>query len=348
MDDTSDMTREGLWRILQTVSEWIRVADAKAGATLAVDGVMLALLVGRLRGTPAPRTLATVGLHGAIALAVLSGVERRSVTRPAIPEIPTGEVTVPDVVAALAGNDAITPVWRNELGGLTFRLEDGRGATRYAKWVAAGTPEIDLPGEAARLAWARYLVPVPTVVEHGADADGAWLVTAAVPGRSAVDTRWLADPATAAAGIGRGLRLLHEALPVDRCPFGWSVDRRLARADERIADGEGPPDWFPEHRHLALADARARVGMPPGVDRLVVCHGDACVPNTLLHDDGTFAAHVDLGSLGVADRWADLAVAAWSTEWNYGPGYADVVYAGYGVVPDAERIAYYRLFWDLA
>jgi kanamycin kinase len=25
---------------------------------------------------------------------------------------------------------------------------------------------------------------------------------------------------------------------------------------------------------------------------------------------------VDLGELGIADRWADLAVATWSTEWT--------------------------------
>lgn len=79
-----------------------------------------------------------------------------------------------------------------------------------------------------------------------------------------------------------------------------------------------------------------------------MCHGDACVPNTLLHDNGAFAAHVDLGSLGVADRWADLAVAAWSTEWNYGPGFDETVYAAYGIAADRERIAYYRLLWDLA
>lgn len=269
-------------------------------------------------------------------------------SRPVISEIPTGPVTVPDVVAALAGGDTVTPVWRNELGGLTFRLEDGRDGTRYAKWVAAGTPEIDLPAEAERLAWARRWVTVPRVIEHGTDADGAWLVTEAVPGRSAVDPRWIADPATAAAAIGRGLRLLHDALPVEQCPFDWSVDRRLARADERIAAGEGPVNWFPEHRHLDPATARTRIGEPPAIDRLVVCHGDTCVPNTLLHDDGTFAAHVDLGSLGVADRWADLAVAAWSTEWNYGPGYDGIVYDAYGIAPDPERIAYYRLLWDMA
>jgi kanamycin kinase len=262
-------------------------------------------------------------------------------------EIPVGSVTVPDVVAMLAGGDLVTPVWRNELGGLTFRLV-GNNGTRYAKWVAAGTAEIDLAAEATRLAWAQRWVKVPRVLEHGADVNGAWLVTAAMPGRSAVDPRWVADPATAATAIGRGLRLLHDALPVARCPFEWSIERRLARADERIVDGEGLTDRFPEHRHLDLASARMRLSDPPPVDRLVVCHGDACAPNTLLYDDGTFAAHVDLGSLGVADRWADFAVAAWSTEWNFGPGYDGLVYAGYGISPDPERIAYYRLLWDMA
>ena len=86
---------------------------------------------------------------------------------------------------------------------------------------------------------------------------------------------------------------------------------------------------------------------PPAVDVLVVCHGDACAPNTLIGSDGRWSGHVDLGALGLADRWADIAVAAMSTEWNYGPGYDRVVYDAYGIEPDEERIAYYRLLWDL-
>ncbi|MEV4295167.1 aminoglycoside 3'-phosphotransferase [Microbispora rosea] len=248
-------------------------------------------------------------------------------SRPPLASIPAGPVAVPGAVAELAAGDTVTPVWRNQLGGLTFRLEDANGGTRYVKWVAAGTPEIDLPGEAERLQWAGRWAAVPRASAWGSNADGAWLVTAALPGRSAVDPRWTADPATAAAAIGRGLRLLHDTLPVQECPYDWGVERRLRGRDEA---------------------ARQRLGEPPAVDRLVVCHGDACAPNTLLHDDGTFAGHVDLGSLGVADRWADLAVAAWSTEWNYGPGYDGVVYDAYGVAPDPQRIAYYRLLWDLA
>lgn len=254
---------------------------------------------------------------------------------------PEEGVRVPRAVTDLAGGQAAVPVWRNELGGLTFRL----GTDRFVKWVAHGTPVLDLGAEAERLAWAGLFVPVPRVLDAGSDDDGAWLVTAALPGTSAV--AWTHDPRTAAIALGVGLRRLHEALPVASCPFSWAAEDRLDRARRRLAEGHGPSSWFAEHRHLSASAALAALADPPPVQRPVVCHGDPCVPNTLLAADGTFTGVVDLGSLGVADPWADLAVAAWSTEWNFGPGVAREVYAAYGVAPDEERIAYYRLLWDL-
>ena len=90
------------------------------------------------------------------------------------------------------------------------------------------------------------------------------------------------------------------------------------------------------------------VAEPPIVDRLVVCHGDPCSPNTIVDADGNWVGHVDLGALGVGDRWADIAVATWSLEWNYGPGWDDLLLDTYGIAADPERTAYYRLLWDLA
>jgi kanamycin kinase len=72
------------------------------------------------------------------------------------------------------------------------------------------------------------------------------------------------------------------------------------------------------------------------------------VPNTLVDDDGRCCGHVDLGSLGAAVRWADLAAATWSTVWNYGPGLEPRrLLDAYGVAPDPERLLYYRILWDL-
>jgi len=40
------------------------------------------------------------------------------------------------------------------------------------------------------------------------------------------------------------------------------------------------------------------------------------------------------------------AVAAMSTEWNYGSGWTDALMEAYGVEPDHERLAYYRALWN--
>ena len=92
--------------------------------------------------------------------------------------------------------------------------------------------------------------------------------------------------------------------------------------------------------------ARRRLPDPPPVDRLVVCHGDACAPNTLLDDAGGWCGHVDLGDLGIADRWADLAVATLSLGWNYEGDWEADFFDAYGVAPDPVRIDYYRRLWD--
>ncbi|MEH3142424.1 MAG: aminoglycoside 3'-phosphotransferase [Mycobacterium kyogaense] len=221
---------------------------------------------------------------------------------------PSQPMPLPAVVSRIAGGRPVTAVWVNELGGVTFAL----GGDRPGEFVKTYPDEVAhlLDDEAVRLRWARARHPVPEVLASG----HGWLRTAALPGRSAVDVRWTDRPADAARAIGSGLRALHETLPVADCPFG-------------------PPSWI-------------GVGAPPP-DRLVVCHGDACAPNTLMADDGSFAGHVDLGDLGVADRWADLAIATMSLDWNYpGDGWQAMLLDAYGVRPDDERIAFYRQRWN--
>ncbi|MGW4384382.1 phosphotransferase [Kitasatospora sp. NPDC004531] len=255
---------------------------------------------------------------------------------------PEDDVPVPPPIAELARGARLLPVWRNELGGTTFHL-DGDGG-RYVKWAPAGSGA-DLDAEAERLRWAQAFTTVPEVLGTGGDDTGRWLLTAALPGRSAVDPDLRRTPEVAVRAIGEGLRAFHEALPAADCPYRWTAEDRVRRA---VALRRDPADWRPEHRRHATADrALAILADPPPIDVEVVCHGDACAPNTLVGEDGRTTGHVDLGTLGVADRWADLAVASWSTVWNYGPGWEHPLLEAYGVRPDEARLAYYRLLWDL-
>jgi kanamycin kinase len=229
---------------------------------------------------------------------------------------PSQQPPVPAIVSRLSAGRPVRAVWVNELGGITFR-------------VASGDPEFikvggtDFADEARRLRWAAPYTAVPRVLDVGLDGEWAWLRTAGLPGLSAVHPRWRAAPDVAVRAIAMGLRTLHDSLPVRSCPFDWSAAGRLT------------------------TPTRAELGEPPAVDRLVVCHGDACAPNTLIGDDGSCCGHVDLGDLGVADRWADLAVATLSLGWNYpGRDWEAEFFAAYGVDPDPLRIDYYRRLWQ--
>lgn len=245
--------------------------------------------------------------------------------------LPRDHVDVPDAVTRLSAGRTITPVWVNEVGGLTFRLDgaDGRDAfdAAFVKWAPHGSG-LDLRGEVARLSWAGAHTPVPRVLDHGVDDDGRWIVTAAMPGTSAVDPRWHNDPRPAVVAAGVGLRSLHDTLPVADCPFEWSVPMRIARSG-------------------ATEDQVGELGPAPEPDRMVVCHGDPCTPNTLVGDDGRWVGHVDLDALGIADRWADIAVATMALGWNFGPGWDGVFLDAYGIEPDAPRTAWYRALWNL-
>lgn len=250
-------------------------------------------------------------------------------------------------MARVAGRGTLRCVWVNEIGGRTFELRGPGGERRFVKWAPAGSG-VDPEAEARRLGWARPYTPVPEVLEGGEDGEGSFLVLGALTEESAVSERWRAEPERAVRALGEGLRALHEALPLEGCPFIWSATDRADCARRRGRDGGlDPTRWHPEHRHLSVAAALDRVAVAPAEVRLVVCPGDAYAPNTLVADDGSWSGHLDLGRLGVADRWADLAVATWSTVWNYGPGFEDLFLEAYGVEPDAERSAYYRLLWDL-
>lgn len=242
---------------------------------------------------------------------------------------PRGPVTAPRIVLDVLekqglGGASLAPVWQNSVGGITFAV--GRGSPSFfVKWNPRGSGE-SLTDEAERLRWIAGKHPAPEVVALEIIGGHEALLTCALPGTSAVAEEWKKQPCVALRALGQGLRQLHE-LPVDECPYDWGIAHRV-RSD-RISQ-----------------EALAAIGEPPPIDRLVVCHGDPCAPNTLIAEDGSFLAHVDLARLGKADRWADLAVMTLSFEWNYADYDEEDFWSAYGIAPDAHRIAYYRALWN--
>jgi aminoglycoside phosphotransferase len=236
-------------------------------------------------------------------------------------------------------------VW--ESGAQTWLMTGPAGEQLYLK-AGPADAAVPLRAEAARLRWAHDAgLPVPAVLADCRSCDCEWLLTRPLPGRSAIDPELMASPAELVGLLADGLRQFHAA-PAARCPFRFEIPEALERVAGRVAAGLiEPEDMHPEHAHLSPAAALAELErLRPEREDLVVCHGDYCLPNVLI-SDGRVSGFIDLGELGVADRWWDLATATWSLTWNLGPGWEEPFLAAYGVAPDDRRIAFYRLLYDV-
>jgi kanamycin kinase len=253
----------------------------------------------------------------------------------------------PQVTAAYRGWSVVR-LSRFEHASVVWRLESAEGAVRYAKvgWCGRHPSMAD---ERARLDWCAGKLPVPEVVDAGTDERVEWLVTVALPGIDATDDGLRAEPQTLVPKLGAALRVFHESVAVDGCPFDFRLDAALEHCTRRVHEGSVPLDELhPEWRDRGpegILDVL--VGSRPPTEDVVVCHGDYCFPNVLLAD-GRVTGYLDLGALGVADRWRDIAIGAWSTTWNVDPSHEPLFYEGYGVEPDPDRIRYYRMLYDLS
>ncbi|WP_285663995.1 APH(3') family aminoglycoside O-phosphotransferase [Actinorhabdospora filicis] len=229
------------------------------------------------------------------------------------------------------------PVTLGMSGAGVYRLS---GPSRLH--VKIGDGEVAAEGE--RLAWlAKAGVPAPEVIETGEVEGHAFVVTVTLPGRPASDP-WPQGRRLAVAGVLGGFARELHAVAVEGCPFDRRLAVRVPRARADVAAGRADP----EDGARLLAELHALLAAGP-VEEPVVCHGDFCLPNVLLEADSlAVTGIIDVGRLGVADRYTDVAVMARSivSDLNpqFGPAHAEAFLRAYGAhPPDALRIELYRL-----
>ena len=252
-------------------------------------------------------------------------------------------LALPPALDRLVSGERWTEIYIGESGGRVFRI--GEGA--FLKY-GAGRAFPDIVAEHARLVWLQGRIPVPRVLHFTATDKAAWLLTTAMPGRMAEEL--LEDRAAPRAAIvfsvARFLRALHD-LAITDCPFDASHPVRLADARRNIDAGLVPEDEFDDTRAGWTAEQvwdALQANMPRRFDR-VVTHGDFSTGNIFLDAEGRVTGMIDVGRLGVADRYQDLAIL-WNNLEEYGLGAA--LLRAYGEAePDETRLRFHLMLDEL-
>jgi streptomycin 3"-kinase len=219
-----------------------------------------------------------------------------------------------------------------------------RGNT-YAKCCGpSGVGE--LAAERDRIRWlADTELPGATVLDWIDSSDGGCLMTSAVPGVPG-DTLPPESHERAMRSLGRVLWELHALAD---CPFERPLAEVIATASDVVQRGAVNPQFLTdEWRKVApeelLAEVVAESTYVEKVLEPVVCHGDACLPNVFFDPDTLeVTGLIDLGRLGIADRYSDLALTTiqFHDEWSADPA---PFLEAYGVPdPDSRRLRFFRL-----
>ncbi|MFD3523679.1 APH(3'') family aminoglycoside O-phosphotransferase [Streptomyces sp. NPDC058653] len=244
------------------------------------------------------------------------------------------------------------PVTDGESEASVFRSGDGSRKALYAKCVPAASTS-SLEEERDRVEWlGGQGIPGPRVLDWLVTQDAACLVTSAVRG---IPGDQVTAPELRAAWerIADAVRLLHD-VPVRACPFDRDLTRMFATARDVVARGAVSPEFLPEEQRRTPPDELLARLVPQVEQRLaqeaaeaVVCHGDLCLPNIVLDPESLdVAGFIDLGRLGRADPYADIALLLANSRETWADdrqAYAadDAFAERYGIALDRDREAFY-------
>lgn len=259
----------------------------------------------------------------------------------------------------LPGGKEWLPVRNGESGDRVYRRSDGAA---YAKLATAGRNR-SLLEEYRRTEWlAAAGIACPQVLDWSISEQSACLVTSALPGVPASELS-ASELIRAWPSIALHLKSLH-GLPVAACPFERELAGMFACAEEVVARAAVNPDFLaPSDRDIppSVLLHRLREEMPHRLAQeptdLVVCHGDACLPNFLIDSHTlTCTGMIDLGRLGKADRYVDFSLLLsnaseiWRSQAEAQTA-AERLFASHSIKePDMARLLFYLqldpLTWD--
>ncbi|MET3711533.1 aminoglycoside 3'-phosphotransferase-1 [Sphingomonas trueperi] len=259
----------------------------------------------------------------------------------ALRDVAIEPVAVPPGLARLVGGRRWFRDQVGQSGCAVYRLAREGEDDLYLKMAGAETLS-DLVDEMARLRWLADYLPVPPLHGFGLEAGTGWMLTGRRPGRTAYQLLE-EDPAAApalAGSLARFLLRLH-AIPVERCPFNADHRLRLAAAKDRMEAGLVEEEEFDAARRGKSAGDvwdEMLAAIPPAFDRAVT-HGDFSLDN-LLVVQGEVTGCIDLGRVGIADPWQDLAIL-WHSLKEFGEAAAEAMLQAYGIALDPAKLDFH-------
>ncbi len=207
--------------------------------------------------------------------------------------------------------------------------------------------------------WLDGMLPVPKVLAFEKQEGYSFLLMSRIEGSMSCDDYYLKTPHILAELLSEGLKMLWD-VDISQCPCLSTTDVKLQQALYNVQMGlvdinDAEPGTFgeggfknPEQLIQWLMDNKPR-------EDLVLSHGDFCLPNVFIKDN-SISGFIDLGRMGIGDRYQDIALCFRSLKKNLAGAYGGkahgkiedkLLFNSLGMTPDYEKIRYYILLDEL-
>ncbi|MBR2640474.1 MAG: aminoglycoside 3'-phosphotransferase [Oscillospiraceae bacterium] len=207
--------------------------------------------------------------------------------------------------------------------------------------------------------WLKNKVSVPEIICNITENGRNYLLMSKIAGKMSCDDEFLKNPKQLVFVLADAIKTLW-SVDISVCPVKNDLSTVLKTAEYRVEHGlvdveDAEPETFGKG---GFKDQQELLGWlydnRPEED-FVLSHGDFCLPNVFIND-GKFSGFVDIGRMGAADRYQDIALCYRSLKHNFSGKFGGKIYGGFdenmffdalGIEPDFEKIRYYILLDEL-
>lgn len=205
-------------------------------------------------------------------------------------------------------------------------------------------------------------LPIPIVHCREIFNGKSYLLMSKCRGNMACSDKYMNRPKMLCRLLSEGLKKLW-SIDISDCPSDQRLHKKLEKARYYVENGlvnidDVEPDTFGENGFKDPMELLEWLYKNKPKEELTLSHGDYCLPN-IFGIKYNITGYIDLGKMGVADKWCDIALCYRSLMHNYSGVYSNNVNISYksmveellfselGIEPDWDKIRYYILLDEL-
>lgn len=198
----------------------------------------------------------------------------------------------------------------------------------YDEFVLKIQPQsIETNNAAAMTKWVGNQIPIPKILEYCVVNGISYTLMTKIDGEMLCSAKYLEQPKKLIKLAAQGLKQLWR-IDVKQCPYRASrLNERLKIAEYNVLHNlvdlsSAEPETFGANGFANPKELLNRLKNNRPEEDIVLTHGDYCLPNIFVKEN-EISGFIDIGKMGPADRWQDIAIAIRSLKHNFDGKYTD-------------------------